>query len=144
MDRCVFCEILEGREPGSIVYRERDVAVVMDIQPINAGHMLVIPAQHTVGLGDLDPAVGARVFQVAQTMAKALRASTLPCDGVNLFLADGRAAMQEVFHVHLHVIPRVTGDGFGLRFGGRYVERPERSELESAAAALRKALGAKH
>jgi histidine triad (HIT) family protein len=124
-----------------MVYRDEDVSVLMDIQPINDGHMLVIPNRHAAGLEALDPAVGARLFRVAQRAARALRASGLPCDGVNLFLADGAAAMQEVFHVHLHVIPRVAGDGFGFRFAKAYFVKPSRPQLESAASAVRTALG---
>jgi histidine triad (HIT) family protein len=80
-------------------------------------------------------------MRVAHRMAAALRASggAIRCEGVNLFLADGAAAMQEVFHVHLHVFPRWRGDGFGLRFGPHYAVRP-RAELDAAAASLRAAL----
>ena len=64
-----------------------------------------------------------------------------PKEGVNLFLADGEAAMQEVFHSHLHVFPRYRGDGFGLRFGPDYKVRP-RADLERAANRIRSALDA--
>jgi len=74
---------------------------------------------------------------VAQRMAAALRRSGLPCDGVNLFLADGEAAFQEVFHVHLHVIPRIPGDGFRIRAKWR---RPARAELDLVAARVRDGL----
>jgi histidine triad (HIT) family protein len=54
----------------------------------------------------------------------------LRCDGVNLFLADGEEAGQEIFHAHLHVIPRYAGDGFGLRFPPDYGPKP-REELDA-------------
>ncbi len=63
--------------------------------------------------------------------------SDLRCEGVNFFLADGVAAGQAVFHVHLHVIPRFEGDGFGLRFGPDYGTRPGRDELDAIAGQLR-------
>lgn len=66
-------------------------------------------------------------------MVAALRASGLRCEGVNLLLADGAAAMQGVFHVHLHVFPRFAGDGFGLRFPDDYHRRPPRAQLEADA-----------
>ena len=78
---------------------------------------------------------------VGQWIAAALRASQLQCEGVNLLLADGESAGQEVFHVHLHVIPRHAGDGFGFRFGPNYTNRPPREKLESVAAQIRAALG---
>ena len=102
----------------------------MDIQPVTPGHMLVVPRRHAANLAELEPQDGAHIFQVAQQAAAALRASGLRCEGVNLFLADGEAAGQDVFHVHLHVFPRFSGDGFGLRFGPNYAQRPPRSELE--------------
>jgi histidine triad (HIT) family protein len=74
---------------------------------------------------------------MAQRMAAALRSSGLPCQGVNLFLADGEAAFQEVFHVHLHVIPRNAGDGFRIKAKWR---RPSRAELESVAGQVRDGL----
>jgi diadenosine tetraphosphate (Ap4A) HIT family hydrolase len=88
----------------------------------------------------MDPETGGRLFRVGQELAQALRASGIRCEGVNLFLADGVAAGQEVFHVHLHVIPRYMGDGFGFRFGPDYSRLPARSQLDQAAAAIRRCL----
>jgi histidine triad (HIT) family protein len=78
---------------------------------------------------------------VAHRLAAAMRASDVRCEGVNLFLADGEAAMQEIFHVHLHVFPRFRGDGFGLRFGPEYAHKPPRAALEQVGASIRTALG---
>jgi histidine triad (HIT) family protein len=139
---CVFCRILAGHQPGTFVYRDDQCAAFMDIQPVNPGHLLVVPTRHAAHLADLDAPTAGRMMQVAQRLAAALRASGVRCEGVNLLLADGAAAMQEVFHAHLHVIPRFAGDGFGLRFGPHYRERPPRQALEEAAAGIRGALGA--
>jgi histidine triad (HIT) family protein len=114
MDDCVFCRILTGELPGSMVYRDEQCAAFMDIQPINPGHVLVIPTRHAADLADLGAATTADLMTVAHRLAAALRASGLRCEGVNLFLADGAAAGQEVFHVHLHVFPRYIGEGFGF------------------------------
>ena len=140
MARCIFCDILTGELPASIVYQDERCTAFMDIQPVNPGHVLVVPNCHATFLADLDPETGAQMFQVAQRLAGALRRSGVRCEGVNLFLADGRAAMQEVLHVHLHVIPRYTGDGFGLRFGPGYHDRPGRVALEETAAKIVSAL----
>ena len=133
MNRCLFCEIVGGRSPSSVVFRDGRCIAFMDIQPVNPGHLLVVPIEHAATLSDLDEDVGAHVFRVAQRLAGALRASGIRCEGINLFLADGEAAGQEVFHVHLHVLPRFYGDGFGLRFGPNYTNKPDRQELEAAA-----------
>ena len=77
------------------------------------------------------------MFRTAQKIAVALYDSGLDCEGVNLFLADGETAGQEVCHVHLHFFPRYDGDGFGLRFGPGSADRPCRDELEEAARRIR-------
>jgi histidine triad (HIT) family protein len=137
MDGCVFCEIVAGGLPASVVWRENECTSFMDIQPINAGHVLVVPDEHATHLADLPEETGAKMFRIAQRVAAALYESGLDCEGVNVFLADGEAAGQEVFHVHLHVIPRFGGDGFGLRFGPDYANRPDKETLEEAAKRIR-------
>ena len=112
----------------------------MDIQPVNTGHVLVIPNIHAAYLADLEEQIGADLFLIAQRVAAGLRRSGIKCEGVNLFLADGEAAGQEVFHAHLHVFPRYSGDGLGLKFGPRYGIKPERNELDATAEQIRKAL----
>jgi histidine triad (HIT) family protein len=134
---CVFCDIVAGRGPASVVHSDETVIAFLDIRPLTTGHLLVIPREHAPYLADLDPGLGGHMFGVAQRMAAALRGSGVPCDGVNLFLADGAAAFQEVFHVHLHVIPRTPGDGFRIRAKWR---RPGRAELDSVAGQVRDGL----
>jgi diadenosine tetraphosphate (Ap4A) HIT family hydrolase len=131
---CEFCDIIAGHGPASVVHSDERVLVLLDIRPLNTGHLLVIPRAHASYLADLDPAVGGHMFAVAQRMAAALRRSGVPCEGVNLFLADGEAAFQEVFHVHLHVIPRTVGDGFRIKARWR---RPSRAELDATAERVR-------
>ncbi len=140
MNGCIFCEILAGRAGASLVYQDEHCAAFLDIQPVTPGHLLVIPRRHAVSLADLGEDEGGRVFQAGQRLAGALRRSGLRCEGVNFFLADGEAAGQEVFHLHLHVIPRYAGDGFGLRFGPHYPSRPPRADLDETARKIREAL----
>jgi histidine triad (HIT) family protein len=140
MQGCLFCGIVAGHVEASIVYRDDHVTAFLDIQPVNPGHLLIVPNRHATYLADLDPDDGAQLFRVGQRLVAALRRSELRCEGVNLFLADGEAAMQEVFHVHLHVFPRYKDDGFSLTFGPQYWTRPERSELARVAEQLRNVL----
>jgi len=137
-ERCVFCEIVAGRLPASFVYTDDDVVAFLDIRPLTSGHLLVIPRQHADRLETLDPGPGAQVFTVAQQLAVRLRRSGF-CAGTNLFLADGVLAGQEVFHVHLHVIPRTQRDGFGLR--ARRRGQPDRAKLDATADLIRERLG---
>ena len=111
----------------------------MDIRPVTPGHLLIIPKRHAPFLADLDEAIGARMFMVAMRLAKALRASALRCEGINLFLADGEAAFQEVFHTHLHVFPRFVGDTF--RIDADWSMTPSRAELDEIATHIRLGLG---
>lgn len=138
---CVFCAIAAGRETASMVYSGDTVIAFMDVRPVNAGHLLVVPRSHAERLADLPDAVGSRMFTVARRLAGALRRSSLRCEGVNLFLADGEAAGQEVWHVHLHVLPRFAGDGF--RLSASWLT-PDRAELDETAATVRHALDADH
>ena len=140
MDDCAFCKIVKGVVPASVVYSDEKVMAFLDIQPVNLGHVLVIPRVHAKELSELDPEVGGQMFKVAMVVAEGLRKSGVKCEGVSLFLADGEAAFQDVFHVHLHVIPRFRGDGFGLRFGPSYGMKPERKELDTAAEQIKRAI----
>jgi len=130
---CLFCRILKNELPASFVYRDEKVAAFLDINPINKGHVLVIPTRHAKDLEDLFPDDGAHMFLVARKVAAALKVSGLPCEGINLFFANGKAAGQEVFHMHLHVIPRVSGDGFGLKFPTGSGANMPRSDLDGIA-----------
>ncbi len=140
MDDCVFCGILAGSLPASVVMRDAGCTAFMDTRPINVGHVLVVPDEHAASVADLPEETGAHLFRTAQQVAAALYSSGLKCEGVNLFVADGEAAGQEVFHVHLHVIPRFEGDGFGLTFGPNHANGATREELEQAARRIRDAL----
>jgi histidine triad (HIT) family protein len=130
MENCVFCEIVKGTLPASMVSSDEKVLAFLDIQPVNPGHVLIIPKMHSARLLDLDEETGAHMFKIAMRVSRALRQSGVKCEGINLHLADGEAAFQEVLHVHLHVIPRFRGDGFGLKFGPAYNLRPDRRELD--------------
>jgi histidine triad (HIT) family protein len=134
---CIFCQIVEGTLPSSKVIEDETCLVFMDIQPVNPGHMLVVPKKHFNDLSDLPATTGSHLFQIAQRIALTLPKTTLKSEGVDLFLAHGEAAGQEIFHVHLHVIPRYEGDGFGFRFGPNYSNLPERSELDVIASQIK-------
>jgi histidine triad (HIT) family protein len=129
--------MVNGTETYSFVHETERVLALMDIQPVNPGHVLVVSKTHAVRLADLAPELGGEIFRVGMLVAAGLRRSGVRCEGINLFLADGAAAGQEVFHVHLHVFPRFESDGFGLRFGPGNRKRPGRAELDRIAARLR-------
>lgn len=134
---CVFCKIVANAAPASVVHTDDRTTAFLDVAPITPGHLLVVPKVHAAGLHDLDPETGGHLFRTAQRLAAGLRMSTVRADGVNFFLADGAVAGQEIFHVHLHVLPRWKGDGFRLRFSSG---APSRADLDAAATEIRAGL----
>jgi histidine triad (HIT) family protein len=137
-DQCVFCQILRGEAPATFTHQDDTVIAIMDIQPITHGHMLVIPREHAVLMADLNETTAMRTFRVARKLASVVR-GTLGATGVNLFVADGEVAFQDVPHFHVHVIPRYPNDGFGLSFPDSYAKPPGRAALETIAEAIRSA-----
>ncbi|MBO0783216.1 MAG: HIT family protein [Ktedonobacteraceae bacterium] len=137
MDDCIFCAIVAGQAEASMVYEDQVSCAFLTIGPVNPGHLLVIPKRHCAFLADLDEETGMHLFKVSTQMAQALRHSGLQCEGINLFLADGKAAFQEVFHVHLHVFPRFSGDPF--KIDANWEIKPSRQELDHIAERIRSA-----
>ena len=134
----VFEEILSGRLPAQFVYRDELVSAFMDIQPITEGHVLVVPNEKASCLSELKPETGERIFRIGQKIADAIRNSSLKSEGSNFFLADGKAAGQTVFHVHLHVFPRFDNDGFKWVLPNNYYSPPNRDSLESNCQEIKK------
>jgi histidine triad (HIT) family protein len=135
MDECVFCQIISRDCAGSIFYEDDLVAGFLTIGPVTKGHAMVVPKEHVPYLSDLDEETGRHLFTVTQRTAEAIRRSGLVCEGINLFLADGEAAFQEVFHLHMHVFPRYKGDTFRLE--ADWSQKPPRSELDEVAMCIR-------
>ena len=95
-NNCIFCRIVAGEAPASLVYEDEAVVAFVDTTPINAGHVLVIPRRHAEYLADMRADEAAPMWEAARQVATGLRTSGLRCDGVNFHLADGAAAGQEV------------------------------------------------
>jgi len=114
---CVFCAITAGDAPAVRVYEDQDLLAILDIRPFTRGHTLVIPKQHTVDLTDTPPETVAAMAALGQRIARAARISGLHADGNNIAINDGKAAFQSVFHIHLHVVPRRTGDKLSFAKG---------------------------
>lgn len=141
IEHCVFCKILNGELPVSMIYRDEKIAVFVDLYPVNEGHLLIIPTYHAPYMKDVDAETLQHMMTTAQKMNAALRVSNFPCEGVNLFAADGEAANQEVFHFHLHVFPRYKGDGFGFKYDKqRHFRQSKREQMDAIATLLKKHL----
>ena len=112
---------------------------ILDHQPIAEGHTLVLPRAHAKLASELDDKAAVAMWTLARRVGSAIRASGVRAEGVNFLVADGEAAGQEVFHVHLHVIPRFAGDGFGFTFPPEYRDPTPRRDLDATAARIRAA-----
>jgi len=140
---CVFCKIIAGQLPSNVIYADDQVVAFLDIRPVNPGHTLVVPRFHAASLAELKPELGGRLFQVAMHVAAALRRSGLQCEGVNVYLADGKVAFQEVPHIHIHVIPRFQGDALRINFVAGYGRSPSTEELSTIATKIRQGFKAR-
>ena len=107
---CVFCRIVAGEEPLNHVAEDERALAFMDINPATVGHSLVIPKAHAVDIWELEPEDAGAVWRLAIRVAQAQREALKP-EGLTLFQANGRAGFQDVFHFHLHLVPRWRGDG---------------------------------
>ena len=129
---CLFCKIVAGDIPSTRVYEDERTIAFMDINPGSRGHLLVIPREHSRDLLEIGPEDLTAVAATAQTMARRVK-DKLSADGVNLINSCGSKAWQTVFHFHVHVIPRYTGDPLRLPW---HPEPGDRDEIAATAQQL--------
>ena len=134
---CIFCEIVAGRAFASRVAENSLSIAFLTIGPLREGHSLVIPKRHAVEFTDPTPEELAAVFQLGAEIARRQR-QFLGSQGETLFLASGNAGEQSVFHLHLHVVPRIEADALDLTsWWAARIRTPSREDLDSIAAKLR-------
>lgn len=136
----VFAKILRGELPCHKLYEDEKVLAFLDILPINPGHLLVIPKYPSASFDTLPPDYAAAVATTAQRLGSALRRAQPQCRGLNYWVSDGAEAGQEVPHVHMHVVPRWDGDGFGFRHGPQNRVKHDADTLAAMAEQVRVAL----
>jgi len=134
---CVFCAIADETAPAIRIHEDDEYLAILDIRPFTRGHTLVIPKRHSVDLTDTPAATLAGMLALGQRVAQATRVSGLAATGNNVAINDGKSAMQSVFHIHLHVIPRRDGDKMSFAKGMLLRRDPDR---EGTGAILREAL----
>jgi histidine triad (HIT) family protein len=133
MDDCIFCKIVAGEIPATIVREDERTVAFMDIFPGTRGHCLVIPRAHTRDLTEIAPEDLAACAVAAQDLGRRAL-DRLGAEGVNLFNSCGEAAGQTVFHFHVHVLPRYANDALVLPWKPAPADE---AELAAAAEALR-------
>ena len=105
---CIFCKIVRKQAPASIVYEDETVMVFLDIRPLNIGHTLVIPKAHCVDIFDIPETLQSQVHKVTKQVSFAVKKAT-NADGISIIQQNGKAAGQDIFHLHVHVVPRFEG-----------------------------------
>jgi histidine triad (HIT) family protein len=136
---CTFCDLVSGAGEVSACYEDADAVAFMDIQPVNAGHVLVVPREHHESLFDVPRELGVHLFDVTMRVAAAVRRVT-QCEGLNIIVNSGAAAGQDEMHYHVHIIPRRREDGFDVPLPFEGSEMPDRTLLDAMAARLSAAL----
>jgi histidine triad (HIT) family protein len=136
---CTFCDLVRGAGEVSACYEDADAVAFMDIQPVNAGHVLVVPREHYESLVDVPRELGVHLFDVTMRVAAAVKRVT-QCEGMNLIVNSGAVAGQDEFHYHVHIIPRRKGDGFDVPLPFEGSEMPDRTLLDATAARISAAL----
>ena len=128
MSACIFCDIAAGDLPGNIVHRDDRIVAFLDRSPLFLGHTLVVPLRHVATLDDLPPDLVGPLFEVVRKTSVAIQRA-LGAEGS--FVAANTRVSQSVPHVHIHVVPRRTGDGL---FSPRVIwkRRSYRDEAEAA------------
>ncbi len=125
---CIFCKIVAGTIPSFRLYEDAMTVAFLDINPGNPGHALVIPKAHAANLYASDERDLAAVMATARKVATAIEKTVKP-DGLNLVQANGPGAMQSVFHFHLHILPRHTGDELKMNWGLKPGDKAEIAAL---------------
>ncbi len=135
-EECVFCKIIKKELPARVVYEDDNVIAFLDINPVSKGHTLVVPKKHYRNMVDAPDEVVAKVHIVAKKIGIAAM-EVLGAKGFNVISNNEKVAGQEVFHFHVHVIPRYTGDELHYDVKGyKYTE----GEADEVAKKLNEAL----
>lgn len=111
----IFARIIAGEIPSHSVYEDEHVFAFLDINPLAPGHTLVVPRRQVERLEALEPAEAAALMQALIVIARKVLSAT-GAAAYNVLQNNGKAAGQEVMHVHFHIIPRAEGDGLGYRW----------------------------
>jgi histidine triad (HIT) family protein len=135
-ENCIFCKIVKKQAPASIIYEDQTVLAFLDLRPVNEGHTLVIPKSHYETIYDIPEDLIGKVHQKAKQIAVAVK-KTVNAQGISIIQQNERAANQDIFHFHIHVIPRFEGQKLP-----RFSEIPQanRERLEQIASEIKQNL----
>jgi histidine triad (HIT) family protein len=136
---CTFCDLIHGAGEVSTCYEDSDAVAFMDIQPVNAGHVLVVTRTHYERMEEVPPELAMHLFRVATKLVPAVKRVT-NAEGMNIVVSSGEIAGQDEPHYHVHVIPRCEGDGFDIPLPFQGSTMPDRTLLDATAVRIMTAL----
>jgi histidine triad (HIT) family protein len=110
MNDCLFCKIVAKEIPAEVIYEDDAVLAILDITPVNPGHVLVLPKKHVRNIFDIEPGDWGAVMERVRLLSPAVRDATA-AEGINIHVNNEPAAGQIIFHSHVHIIPRYENDG---------------------------------
>jgi len=121
MNDCLFCKIVSGEIPCNKIYEDENFLAFLDINPVNKGHILVIPKKHSKNILEIDSKTIENLIVVVKKLSKKIK-KTLKADGINIIINNELEAGQIIFHTHVHIIPRFAGDNLKHWPGKKYKE----------------------
>ena len=127
-ETCIFCKIVRKQAPASIIYEDETVMAFLDIRPLNIGHTLIIPKKHYVDIFDISENLLSQVHKVAKQASIAVKKAA-NADGISIIQQNGKAAGQDIFHLHVHVVPRFEGQKLPHFSDLKEVERAKLEEM---------------
>jgi histidine triad (HIT) family protein len=133
---CIFCRIAQKQVPASLVFEDETVMAFLDIRPLNEGHTLIIPKAHHENIFDIPQELIKYLHGVTKRIALAVEKAT-KADGISIIQQNGKAAGQDIFHLHVHVIPRYEGQKLP---SFSEISAVDRAKLDQTAAKIRKYL----
>ena len=139
LEHCTFCNLIRGAGEVSVCHEDGDAIAFMDIQPVNNGHVLIVPREHYESLQEVPQEIGLHLFKVTMRLANAITQVT-GCTDLNIVVSSGAEAGQDEPHFHVHLIPRRAGDGFDIPLPFDGSAMPDRTLLDAYAARIIAAL----
>jgi histidine triad (HIT) family protein len=127
-ESCIFCKIVLKQAPSSMIYENEKVLAFLDIRPLNLGHSLIIPKDHFVDIFDIPEKELAAVHEAAKKLSSSIKNAT-NADGISIIQQNGKAAAQDIFHFHVHVVPRFLGQKLKSFSELAEIDRPILDEL---------------
>ncbi len=108
-NNCIFCKIIDGEIPANKTYEDDDFIAMLDVGPVSTGHTLLVPKNHFVNIFDAPEEILTKIGPIIKKISQAIKTG-VRADGLNIHINNGQDAGQAVFHAHVHLIPRFTGD----------------------------------